>query len=572
MSTLQLVETVVMLLTAVLALTTVARRLVIPYPILLVVGGLAIALVPGLPVVRLDPDLVFLVFLPPVLWSAAYFTSLRDFHANVRPISLLAVGLVVATTAAVAAVARAILPGLGWPAALALGAIVSPPDAVAATTIARRLSIPRRVITVLEGESLVNDATALVLYRAAVAIMVGGSFVAWQTLTQFVFTAVGGVAIGIVVGVVIRHALVLTNDSFTEIAITLLAPYVAWVLAETLHASAVLACVAGGLYLRQQFSAVVAPVTRIQARAVWDLLVFVLNGVIFILIGLQLAAFRQAVTTDEVGSLLWRGAMVSATAIAVRLVWVPIAVCVPRLLSPSLRARDPIPPWSHIFLVAWTGMRGIVSLAAALALPLTTAAGAPLPFREEIILLTFAVILSTLVLQGLTLTPLIRRLDFGDDDGLERAAQDPDREHLLGGRGHRHQGQPRVHRRQARRDRPHPGGGPRLRRAEPPHQRCLPRVHRYPDDGSLYRGHTRRAREGDRGGAGRADGQARRAHRRRPLSGLRSVEHGHRPHPRRGRRHPRLLVRWGVQIHPPYPPRSERPGGPGTLLDSPTAS
>jgi len=420
MSTLQLVETVVMLLTAVLALTTVARRLVIPYPILLVVGGLAIALVPGLPVVRLDPDLVFLVFLPPVLWSAAYFTSLRDFHANVRPISLLAVGLVVATTAAVAAVARAILPGLGWPAALALGAIVSPPDAVAATTIARRLSIPRRVITVLEGESLVNDATALVLYRAAVAIMVGGSFVAWQTLTQFVFTAVGGVAIGIVVGVVIRHALVLTNDSFTEIAITLLAPYVAWVLAETLHASAVLACVAGGLYLRQQFSAVVAPVTRIQARAVWDLLVFVLNGVIFILIGLQLAAFRQAVTTDEFGSLFWQGAMVSATAIAVRLVWVPIAVCVPRLLSPSLRARDPIPPWSHIFLVAWTGMRGIVSLAAALALPLTTAAGAPLPFREEIILLTFAVILSTLVLQGLTLTPLIRRLDFGDDDGLER--------------------------------------------------------------------------------------------------------------------------------------------------------
>ncbi len=420
MSTLHLVETVIVLLAVVLALTTIARTLLIPYPILLVVGGLAIAIVPGLPVVRLDPDLVFLVFLPPVLWSAAYFTSLRDFRYNVRPISLLAVGLVLATTAAVAVAARAVMPGLGWPAALALGAIVSPPDAVAATAIARRLSIPRRVITVLEGESLVNDATALVLYRAAVAVMVGGSFVVWQTLAQFVVSAVAGVAIGIAVGIATRYALMLTDDSFTEIAITLLAPYVAWVAAESLHASAVLACVAGGLHLRQNFSAVVSPVTRIQARAVWDLLVFVLNGVIFILIGLQLATLRQSIPAHELGALLWQGAVVSAAAITVRLAWVPIAAYLPRLLSPSLRARDPMPPWSQIFLIAWTGMRGIVSLAAALALPLTTATGAPLPFREEIILLTFAVILTTLVLQGLSLTPLIRRLDFGDDDVLER--------------------------------------------------------------------------------------------------------------------------------------------------------
>jgi CPA1 family monovalent cation:H+ antiporter len=195
---------------------------------------------------------------------------------------------------------------------------------------------------------------------------------------------------------------------------------VAWVVAESLHASAVLACVAGGFYVRQHFSAIVAPVTRIQARAVWDLLIFVLNGVIFILIGLQLATLRQSIPAHELGSLLWQGAVVSATAIVVRLVWVPIAVYLPRLLSPTLRIRDPIPPWSHVFLVAWTGMRGIVSLAAALALPLTTAAGTPLPFREQIILLTFAVILTTLVLQGLSLTPLIRRLDFGDDDVLER--------------------------------------------------------------------------------------------------------------------------------------------------------
>jgi Na+/H+ antiporter len=420
MTTLRLVETSIILLAVVLALTTVARRLLIPYPILLVIGGLAIAMVPGLPPVRLDPDLVFLVFLPPVLWAAAYFTSLREFRQNLRPISLLAIGLVLATTAAVAAVARAVLPGLGWPAALALGAIVSPPDAVAATAVARKLSIPRRVITVLEGESLVNDATALVLYRSAVAVMVGGSFILWESLAQFVLSAVVGVVIGIGVGVAVRHALRLTDETFAAIAVTLVAPYVAWVVAESLHASAVLACVAGGLYLRQHFSAIVAPVTRIQGRAVWDLLIFLLNGIIFILIGLQLATLRQSIPAQELWSLLWQGAVVSATAIAVRLLWVPVIAWVPRALSPRLRARDPMPPWSQIFLVGWTGMRGIVSLAAALALPLTTAAGAPLPFREEIILLTFTVILTTLVLQGLSLTPLIRRLDLGDDDVLER--------------------------------------------------------------------------------------------------------------------------------------------------------
>ena len=417
---LSLVQTGILLLAVVLALTTLARRLLIPYPILLVVGGLAIAMVPGLPPVRLHPDLVFLVFLPPILWSAAYFTSLREFRQNLRPISLLAVGLVLATTAAVAAVARLIVPGLPWPAALALGAIVSPPDAVAATAIARRLAIPRRVITVLEGESLVNDASALVLYRSAVAVMIGGSFLVWEGLAEFALSGVAGVAIGLAVGVCTRHALRLTDESFSAIAATLLAPYVAWVVAERFHASAVLACVTGGLYVRQHFSAIVAPVTRIQARAVWDLLVFVLNGVVFILIGLQLAALRQSIPAPGMATLLWQGAVVSATAIVIRLLWVPIAAYLPRALSPSLRARDPMPPWSAIFLIGWTGMRGIVSLAAALALPLTMAGGAPLPFRDEIIVLTFVVILVTLVLQGLSLGPLIRRLEFGDDDTLER--------------------------------------------------------------------------------------------------------------------------------------------------------
>ena len=413
-------EIVILLLGLVLALTTIAQKIVIPYPILLVIGGLLLAMLPGLPTVTLSPDLVFLVFLPPILWSAAYFTSWREFRENLRPISLLAIGLVVATTAAVAAVARQLLPGMNWSEAIVLGAIVSPPDAVSATVIARRLRVPRRIVTILEGESLVNDATALVLYRTALGVAIGGSFMPGQGLVTFLFAATVGVAIGIIVGMVARWALRAVRDSFTEIGITLLAPYVAWVLGEVAHASAVLACVAGGLHLRQHFSASVSPLTRIQARAVWDLLIFILNGFIFILIGLQLGALRQAIAAGRFGPLLLTGALISVTAILVRLGWVPLAALIPRWVSPALRARDPMPAWSNIFVIAWTGMRGIVTLAAALALPVTTAAGAPFPFRAEIILISFIVILATLVVQGLSLTPLIRALHLEEDRGLER--------------------------------------------------------------------------------------------------------------------------------------------------------
>jgi monovalent cation/hydrogen antiporter len=419
MDELSQLQTVIMLLVAVIALVTIARRVLIPYPIFLVLGGLVLSLVPHVPVVRLDPDVVFLIFLPPILWSAAYFTSLRDFRANLRSIGLLAIGLVVATTAAVAAVARALIPGLSWPVALALGAIVSPPDAVAATAIARKLGIPHRVVTILEGESLINDASALVLYRSAVMAAVTGTFVPADTLMQFVLTAAGGVLVGLIVGYLTRQTLCLTDDSVAHTAITLLAPYSAWILGERAHVSAVLACVVGGVYVRQSFSAIVPPASRIQSRAVWDLLVFILNGIVFILIGLQLGSIREVGLPRSFGTMLWYGVLVSATAIAVRLVWVPLATAIPRLLSPSLRRRDPIPPWQTVALVAWIGMRGIVSLAAALALPATTASGAPFPFRDEIVVLTFAVILSTLVLQGLTLTPLIRALHLGADQTLE---------------------------------------------------------------------------------------------------------------------------------------------------------
>ena len=412
-------EIVIELLAAVLALATVARRVLIPYPIFLVLGGLVIGLLPNVPILSLDPELVFLVILPPVLWAAAYFTSLRDFKANLRPISLLAFGLVLATTGVVAAVARLVMPGLSWAAAVALGAIVSPPDAVAATAIARRLGIPYRVLTVLEGESLINDAAALVLYRSAVAAVVTGAFSLGDALWQFVVTSAGGVLIGLLVGWIGIWTLRITQDSLTEIAITLLAPYAAWLLAERTHTSGVLACVVGGLYTRQFFSAVVAPATRVQGLAVWALLIFVLNGLVFTLIGLQLGAIRAAGLHATLGTIVTLGAVISLAAIVIRLIWVPLAVVIPRLVSPALRARDPIPPWPVVWLVSWVGMRGIVSLAAALALPLTTASGAPFPFRNEIILVTFGVILATLVLQGLTLTPMIRFLALGADRTLE---------------------------------------------------------------------------------------------------------------------------------------------------------
>src|SRR4029453_11952780 len=311
------------------------------------------------------------------------------------------------------------VPGMNLPVAFALGAIVSPPDAVAATAIARRLRIPHRLVTILEGESLVNDAAALGLYRPGGGATVTGTFVIKETLWQFVLAAVGGIAVGLTIGYVTRKALHYAEDSRVETAIPLLAPYGAWILAERMHASAVLACVAGGLYIRQGFSAGMPPMTRIQARAVWDLLVFVLNGVIFVMIGLQLRTIRDAGLIESPAQLLVFGAVTSLVAIVIRLVWVPLATAIPRLLSPAFRRRDPMPPWSTVFIVGWTGMRGIVSLAAALALPLMTARGEPFPSRNLIIVITFEVILATLVVQGLTLSPLIRRLRLGNDLTLE---------------------------------------------------------------------------------------------------------------------------------------------------------
>ncbi len=416
----------------VLVLTALARRLPIPTPILQVAAGLLVGFLSGASIPQLEPELVFFVFLPPILWSAAYSTSFREFKANLRPIGLLAIGLVLVTTMAVALAARALLPDLPWAVAIALGAIVSPPDAIAAEAIITRLPVPRRVITVLAGESLVNDASALILYRSAIAAAITGYFSLGEALVRFFVDAGIGILVGLFVGWLVVRAAVWTRDSLAEVLIGLLGPYVAWVAGETLHVSAVLACVAGGLYVRQKFSTAVAPTTRIQSRSVWELFIFLLNAAIFILLGVQFSRLVDMLPPGQLTRVTLIGLAVSAVAIVVRLVWVPITTVLPRLLSRNLRRRDPVPPTSAIFLVGWTSMRGIVSLAAALGLPLVLTSGAPFPYRAEIILITLTVIVVTLVIQGLTLAPIIHRLRFMPDHALENE------EHFARGEALRH--------------------------------------------------------------------------------------------------------------------------------------
>jgi Na+/H+ antiporter len=410
------IELVLVLLVVAAALAVVSQRLDVPYPLLLVVGGLALAFIPGLPRVRIDPGLVLVIFLPPLLFAAAYFTSWRDFAANRRAIGLLAVGLVIASMSAVAFVAHTVVPGMTWAVAFVLGAVVSPPDAVAATEITRRLKIPRRIVTIVEGESLVNDATGLVAYQLTVAAVSTGTFSIAAAGGRFVVVALGGIAVGLAVGWLVGQIHRRMEDFEIETVITLLTPYAAYIPAEHLGFSGVLATVAAGGYLGWNNPRLLSALTRFRGFGVWRVLLMLFNGLVFILIGLQLGAIHLIAAGLSWGRLVIESAWVSAAVIAVRLIYVPIATYLPRLISPSVRRRDPSPPWQAPFLIGWIGMRGIVSLALALALPLALSDGRPFPQREVVIVLSFAVILVTLLLQGLSLRWVIRKLGFKEDD------------------------------------------------------------------------------------------------------------------------------------------------------------
>ncbi|MDE2482817.1 MAG: Na+/H+ antiporter [bacterium] len=407
----------VVLLAAVVTVAIVAKRVAVPYPIAFVFGGIALAFIPNLPRPHFDPNLIFLIVLPPLLYGGGWSTDWFEFRRNARPIGLLAIGLVVFTTVVVALVAHA-LAGLDWTMAFTLGAIVAPPDAVAAEAVFQRLAVPRRVVAVLTGEGLVNDATALVLYRFALAAAVSGTFSLAHASATFVFASLGGIAIGLASSMLVAGVLhVLAKRGMQDATIAnvllLLAPYIAYLPADALGASGVLASVAAGIYMSRRAIVVLDAEGRIVGTAVWQVMIFLLNAFVFLLIGLQLPGLVSVLESTR--TFVRDALVVSLAVIVVRILWVYPATWLPRALSRGLRERDPMPrSWKPIALVAWTGMRGIVSLAAALALPFTDAHGAPLSGRAEIIVITLCVIAVTLVVQGLSLAPLIRWLGIGE--------------------------------------------------------------------------------------------------------------------------------------------------------------
>ena len=408
------------LLVAIAALLVLAPVLRVPYPILLVLGGLALGFVPGIPSITLPPDIVLVAILPPLLYSAAFYTSLRDLRQNVIPISALAIGLVAATTVGVAVVTHAFVPDFGWGPAFVLGAVVSPTDPLAATAIAKRLGVPRRIVAIVEGESLVNDGTALVLYRVAVVAVVSGSFSIWEAGFRFVWTAAGGIAVGLVIGYLIAAVRRRLDNPPVEVTIALLSGYFAYLPASAIGVSGVLAVVTVGVYMGWRTPELTTFQTRLDGAALWQILTFVVNALLFGLVGLQLHHIVNALSARSTGELTRDAVMVGLAVIVIRIVWIFPLSYVPWLIWGRSERHEPAPPWQRPAVVSWMGLRGAVTLAASLALPLTTHAGKPFPERPFIIYLAFAVIIATLVFQGLTLPFVIRALGVEAEDLDER--------------------------------------------------------------------------------------------------------------------------------------------------------
>ncbi len=415
----EIIELGVGLVAAVAALTLLARRLSVPVPILLVPAGVVLGFIPGLPYVHLDPEVVLSLFLPPLIFVAGVNIPWPEFLRSIRSITLLAVGCVLFTMVLVAVTAHFLLPGLPWAVAFVLGAAISPPDAVAATSIASRLGIPRRLVTVLEGEGVVNDATALTAYKFATAAAVTGVFSMKDAALTFGAIVVGEVAYGLFVGWFFSWIWTHIDDPSIEISITLLVPFVAYLPPERLGGSGVLATVVAALYIGYRGIALLGLRTRLEGRSVWATIQFLLENVLFLLTGLQLRGILGRIVSESPLQLAWYGAALSAAVILIRFVWVYPATYLPRLI-PAIRKDDPFPSWRAPFLVAFAGMRGGISLAAALAIPLYTSTRGPFPRRDLIVFLTFCVIFVTLVLQGLLLRHVIHWLGLDERGHKER--------------------------------------------------------------------------------------------------------------------------------------------------------
>lgn len=402
-------------LVAAILLAALARRFDVSAPLALVVAGLAGSALPGFHNVHLDPDVVLFVILPPLLWSAGLDSSYVALRRNIRPIGLLAVGLPLASTFVVGIVAFHTVPELTIAAALTLGAIVAPPDAVSATAVGRRLGLPRRTMTLLGGESLLNDATALTAYKVALGAAIGTA-ATWQGgLSTFALAAVGGVVVGWVLGMVVHFIRTRLTDPLVESAIGLLAPFFIYLIAEEIHGSGVIAVVVAALLLGQRETQA-GYATRLQDKAVWKALQLILESFAFLLIGLQLPEVIRELSGIRAVTLAISSAAVLAAVIGVRIVWVFVSAYLPRMLSKKIRNRESAVTGGQVFVVAWAGMRGVVSLAAAFAVPATTLSGAPFPGRPQLVFLTFVVVVGTLLLHGLTLPWFVRMLGVRSDE------------------------------------------------------------------------------------------------------------------------------------------------------------
>ena len=413
------IRMLILLLAVVAAAAMISNRLKIPSAILLVLIGLLLSLGPGLPPIELTPEFVLLIVLPPVIYSSAFNMSWSEFRFNLRPIALLSVGGVVFTTFAVGAAAHWLM-GVGWPVGLLLGAIVSPPDAVAPLAVARRMEIPRRILVVLEGEGLANDATALILYRFAIAAISVGAFSFGEAAGAFAAIVAGEIIWGVGVAWLMLRLRRWVNEPLIEIVLSILTPFFAFWPPAQLGGSGVLATVTAGLYTSWNGPGLISAATRLQGVFFWEFFVYVIEGMVFLITGLQARTIANRISEFPLSQLAVSIAVITAVAILARFVWVFPGVYLPRWLFAPIRRRAPSPPWQWAFMIAFTGVRGIVSLAAALAIPLTTAAGQPFPYRDLILLLTFSLILITLVGQGLLVPSVIHMLGLAHAGRRER--------------------------------------------------------------------------------------------------------------------------------------------------------
>jgi CPA1 family monovalent cation:H+ antiporter len=414
-------EIVIFLMAVLIVLSAFTDRIKIPYSVLLVFIGLIIGFIPFLPNLKLDPNIVFLIFLPPLLYDAAFKTSWLDFKKEIRPISTLAISLVFFTMVIVAIAAHYLIPGFTWPISFLLGAIVSPPDAVAAGSIIKGLGLNKKIITIIEGESLVNDASALIAYRYALGAVLSGSFVLWKAGLQFIFVCAGGIAAGLIVGYILVFAhKKIKDNALVETSLSLLTPYLAYLLAEKFHTSGILAVVTAGILIGWHSREIFSFQTRLQTTAVWNVCIFLVNGIVFILIGLQLPDLVVGLKSSTLIQLIGYGLIISAVTIIIRIVWVFAGAYHQKLFAGKKNTIEDEEPtnWKNVLVVAWTGTRGVVSLATALAVPFTLRNGDAFPKRHSILLLAFTVILVTLVIQGLTLPLLVRLLKIKSESNL----------------------------------------------------------------------------------------------------------------------------------------------------------